>query len=72
VMNADGTKQKNLTRNSVTDRDPTWSPDGKRIAFERDGGGVSRDIFRMRADGTRQFNLTDNSAIDADPAWQPR
>jgi TolB protein len=72
-MNADGSRQNNLTRNDVADRDPSWSPDGKRIAFERQGGTVDRDIFRMRADGTRQFNLTDSHiTIDANPAWQPR
>ena len=34
VMNTDGSGQLNLTRNAVGDRNPVWSPDGRRIAFE--------------------------------------
>ncbi len=61
VMNADGMGQKNLTRNTLTDRDPAISPDGRRIAFERDDPTDSfSDIFRMRADGTRKSNLTES------------
>ncbi len=73
TMNADGTGQKRLTNNRVIDRDAVWSPDGKRIAFERDGGNVFRDIFRMKADGTNPYNITDDSSkAEANPSWQPR
>lgn len=75
VMNADGTKQKNLTNNTVfSDIDPVFSPDGKKISFERFNPGPNvyfRDIFRMRADGTRQINLTENFSVEANPSWQP-
>ncbi|CAA9551463.1 MAG: hypothetical protein AVDCRST_MAG59-1795 [uncultured Thermomicrobiales bacterium] len=72
AMNSDGTAQKRLTTNEVIDRGPAWSPDEKRIAFERDGGGVFRDIFRMKADGANSFNLTDSGTVEANPNWQPR
>ena len=36
-MNADGTGQAPLTANTVADGNPAWSPDGTRIAFERQG-----------------------------------
>jgi Tol biopolymer transport system component len=33
VMNADGSGVRQLTVNDVVDEAPTWSPDGRRIAF---------------------------------------
>lgn len=73
VMNADGTNQRNLTKNtSFIDIDPVFSPDGKKISFERSNPTFYyRDIFRMRADGTRQINLTENFSVEANPSWQP-
>jgi TolB protein len=35
VMNADGSGKRNLSRNRANDDDPTWSPNGRRIAFVR-------------------------------------
>ena len=37
-MNADGSGQRNLTRNPARDMDPVWSPDGRRIVFDRERG----------------------------------
>jgi Tol biopolymer transport system component len=74
VMNADGTRQKNLTKNDTfNDIDPVFSPDGRKIAFERfNPTGSFRDIYRMRADGTRKANLTESpTTTDANPSWQP-
>ena len=53
---------------SVEDRDPSWSPDGSRIAFTsyRDGNW---DIYVMDADGSNQQRLTDNPAVDRMPSW---
>jgi Tol biopolymer transport system component len=33
VMNSDGTGRRRLTRNQVEEREPTWSPAGKLVAF---------------------------------------
>jgi TolB protein len=73
VMNADGTRQTNLTKNAFfRDIDPVFSPDGRKISFERSNPtGSSRDIFRMRADGTRKSNLTETFSVEANPSWQP-
>ena len=73
VMKADGTGQKNLTNNiGFSDIDPVFSPDGRKIAFERSNPtGSFRDIFRMRADGTRKVNLTESFSVEANPSWQP-
>jgi TolB protein len=49
---------------------PSWSPDGTRIAFStyRDGNW---EVYGMNADGTVQVNLTNNPAIDGDPEYSP-
>ena len=41
LMTAAGKDLKNLTNHSGADTSPTWSPDGKRIAFVSDRSGAS-------------------------------
>jgi TolB protein len=70
VMNADGSDQENLTRQSASDSDPNWSRDGRRIVFvsRRDGNS---EIYVMNADGSGLRNLTRAPSDDLDPAWSP-
>ena len=70
VMNADGSGQRNLTRNPARDDEPAWSPDGRKLAFvsRRDG---KPDVYVMNTDGSGQRNLTRNPARDSAPAWSP-
>jgi Tol biopolymer transport system component len=74
-MNFDGTKQKNLTNNTgFSDMDSVFSPNGRKIAFERQNPtGSYRDIYRMRADGTRKSNLTERPfpVTDANASCPP-
>jgi Tol biopolymer transport system component len=49
---------------------PTWSPDGRTIAFEGLRGG-RQDIWVSRTDGTAGRRLTDDAAVDAHPSWSP-
>jgi TolB protein len=52
VMNADGSGQRNLTRNPARDNDPVWSPDGRRIAF-----GSGHGLWLMNPDGSGKRSL---------------
>ena len=76
VMNADGSNPTQITFNDLDDEDPAWSPNGKRIVFQRDldpvRGQADYDILTMKADGTRERNLTNSPGVhDFDPNWSP-
>ncbi|MDQ4081338.1 MAG: hypothetical protein M3123_00370 [Actinomycetota bacterium] len=64
----------NATRLTTQGTRPSWSPDGRRIAFEGpaefSNQSQPRGIFVMRADGTQLRRLTD-SRWDSCPSWAP-
>jgi Tol biopolymer transport system component len=70
VMNADGSARQQVTRDSAEDRNPTWTPDGTRLLFDRSeidprGRPV---LMLMSADGSGRKQLR----LDASVAdWSP-
>lgn len=50
------------------DRHPTWSPDGKMLAFVSDRDG-DRDIFAINADGTGLKKIVGARRDDEHPHW---
>ena len=73
MMDADGDNQRNLSNNDFDDQSPSWSPDGKRIAFtsERSDKDWNRQIYVMDADGGNQRNLSNNDSDEWGPSWSP-
>ena len=51
--------------------EPSWSPDGTKIAFAGQFLGSSRGIYVMNADGTGQTQLTFAGKVDKRPNWSP-
>ena len=79
VMDADGRNQQRLTRHGDDDWEPSWSPDGKRIAFtssedkdsHEDVAGKRPHIYVMDADGKNRRKLTKNPFAEWHPSWSP-
>jgi len=73
AMNADGSgTAARLTTSSALDEQPSWSPDGSKIAFASDRNnskGSVLDIFVMDANGTNVRRLTFAGGDDTAPAW---
>ena len=70
VMDADGNNQIRLTNHPLEDSAPSWSPDGKKIAFASNRNGGRNQIYVMDNDGKNVKRLTDGiSALH--PAWSP-
>ena len=67
TMNPNGTGQVNLTSSAATDGNPSWSADGKQIAFDSYVGPGSRMVHTMLANGAGDTPI----ASGFDPAWSP-
>ena len=75
LVQPDGTGLTRLTQNDRVDTSPSWSPDGRQIAFRSRVDG-SADIFVMDANGENWRNLIkdpeDSILDDFYPEWNPQ
>jgi hypothetical protein len=71
---ADGTDVQRLTYTVDFEQEPTWSPDGSRIAFESSTNGGGFRLYVMNADGSSRHLVSLNADSDTNevqPAWSP-
>ena len=62
-----------LTRDSISDHAPRWSPDDREIAFHRGTVLGKARVFIVRADGLGERRLTSDSTagVEVEPDWSP-
>jgi Tol biopolymer transport system component len=73
-MNANDSDQTQLINNDVSDEEPSWSPDGEKIAFvslrDTNPERERNAIYVMNSDdGSDVTMLTDNDAWYLEPDW---
>lgn len=75
IMNADGTNVRQLTPSGGNSQGPSFSPDGKWVAFtayfDDYGDDNGCEIYVIRTDGTDLRRLTNNGYCDYQPRWGP-
>jgi len=62
--------QRWLTRGASSDRQPTFSPDGKRVLFSSNRSG-NLDLWEMNIETSALSRVTDHPGNDWDPAYTP-
>lgn len=75
IMSADGTNLRQLTPSGGNSQGPSFSPDGKWVAFtayfDDYGNDHGCEIYVIRVDGTDLRRLTNNDYCDYQPRWGP-
>lgn len=66
AIDPDGSNLTQLTTTDANEWSPSWAPDGSRIAFVSDGGGIF-SIYLMNPDGSDVTLLTEGVF----PTWSP-
>ncbi len=66
TVRPDGSELRNLTPRGEFERNPVWSPDGRKILFAREA-----DLYLMQADGTGRVLIAPGSAEGGGYNWSP-
>lgn len=71
---ANGGLATRLTNTAANEADPALSPDGTKLAYTRDDGGLPR-LWISNSNGTGAVRVTDSldfgGAVDVSPTWSP-
>jgi len=70
LMDIEGIHITQITNGEYAEKNPSWSPDGKRIAFSFADGG-STTLYVIEVDGSGMMMLIDKPVQDWKPAWSP-
>ena len=71
TINAGGGERLHLVSEPGVFATPTWSADGRRIAFASNRGSADFEIYSIGAQGGAITSLTNNTIEDNDPSWSP-
>jgi TolB protein len=74
VMNEDGSGQTNLSQDLINnDREPSWAPDGRRVAFASSNAAESPDLDRTSIQVVQvdQGEITTLTTQSGHPVWSP-
>ncbi len=70
TINGDGTNQVRVRQLHGDLWSPSYSPDGRKIAFVHETTGRGQ-VFVMNSDGTDAVNISKNEFCDRSPVWSP-
>tara|TARA_B100001287_G_scaffold214171_1_gene183018 strand:+ start:808 stop:2091 length:1284 start_codon:yes stop_codon:yes gene_type:complete len=70
LADADGKNEKNLLTSSEPIISPSWSPDGKKVAYVSFETGIAKVFIQEISTGKREAVLSQNTQISS-PSWSP-